>query len=129
LTFLANPRYEPYLECTHASAIIVAENHRNVGKPLIQNANPYLAFLKAVRFFQGDEERPAPGVHPTAVVAKDAAVDRSASVGPRAVVHAGCYVGAGARLGPDAFLYPNVTVRERCEIGARVIIHSGTVIG
>ncbi|TMQ66643.1 MAG: hypothetical protein E6K79_01605 [Candidatus Eisenbacteria bacterium] len=72
LTFLANPKYEPYLACTHASAIIVAENHRNVAKPLIQNPNPYLAFLKAVRFFQGDEERPAQGVHATAVVAKDA---------------------------------------------------------
>jgi UDP-3-O-[3-hydroxymyristoyl] glucosamine N-acyltransferase len=141
LTFLANPRYEPYLACTQASAIIVAENHRNVAKPLIQNANPYLAFLKAVRFFQGEEERPAPGVHATAVVAKDAVVDRTASigphvvlekgcsVGPRAIVQAGCYVGAGARIGAEAFLYPNVTLRERCEIGERVIVHSGTVIG
>ena len=25
--------------------------------------------------------------------------------------------------------YPNVTVRERCAIGARVIVHSGAVIG
>jgi UDP-3-O-[3-hydroxymyristoyl] glucosamine N-acyltransferase len=50
-------------------------------------------------------------------------------VGPRAIVLAGCYVGAGARIGADAFLYPNVTVRERCEIGERVIVHSGTVIG
>ncbi len=29
LTFLANPRYEPYLELTQASAVIVSENHRN----------------------------------------------------------------------------------------------------
>ena len=141
LTFLANPRYEPYLACTHASAIIVAENHRNVGKPLIQNSNPYLAFLKAVRFFQGDDERPAPGVHPTAVLASDASVDstafvgphvvleRGASVGPRSIVQAGCYVGSGVRIGAETLLYPNVTVREGCEIGDRVIVHSGTVIG
>ena len=58
LTFLANPRYEPYLELTQASAVIVSENHRNIGKPLIQNPNPYLAFLKAVRLFAGDAERP-----------------------------------------------------------------------
>jgi len=51
LTFLANRRYEPFLELTQASAIIVAENHRNVGKPLIENPNPYLAFLKAVELF------------------------------------------------------------------------------
>src|SRR5882672_11495017 len=93
LTFLANPRYEPYLACTHASAIIVAENHRNVGKPLIQNSNPYLAFLKAVRFFQGDSERPAPGVHPTAVLAKDVFVDTTAFVGPHVVLERGASVG------------------------------------
>src|SRR5262245_14723565 len=69
LTFLANPRYEPYLEMTRASAIIVAEDCRRISKPIIQNANPYLAFLKAVRLFAGDGERPAPGVDPTAVVA------------------------------------------------------------
>lgn len=141
LTFLANPRYEPYLECTNASAIIVAENHRKSRKPLIQNSNPYLAFLKAVRFFQGESERPAPGVHPTAVLAKDAVVDPSATigahvvlergavVGPRAIVHAGCYVGVKAKIGADTLLYPNVTVRECCELGERVIVHSGAVIG
>jgi UDP-3-O-[3-hydroxymyristoyl] glucosamine N-acyltransferase len=141
LTFLANPRYEPYLERTRASAIIVAENHRNIGKPLIQNANPYLAFLKAVRFFQGEADRPAPGVHATAVVAADASVDplatlgphvvveAGASIGPRTIIHAGCYIGAGTRIGADTLLYPNVTVREGSELGDRVIVHSSTVIG
>jgi len=32
-------------------------------------------------------------------------------------------------VGDDCLLYPNVTIRERCTIGQRVIIHSGTVIG
>src|SRR5262249_16349563 len=67
LTFLANPRYEGYLEATRASAVIVAENHRATEKALIRNPNPYLAFLKAVCFFQGDAPRPEPGLHPTAV--------------------------------------------------------------
>lgn len=141
ITFLANPRYEAYLERTNASAIIVAENHRNIGKPLIQNANPYLAFLKAVRFFQGDDERPKPGIHPSVIVGEGSKIDPTASVGPlvvvesgasigpRAVVLAGCYVGARARIGADSLLYPNVTLRESCEVGERVIVHSGTVIG
>jgi len=141
LTFLANPRYEPYLELTQASAVIVSENHRNIGKPLIQNPNPYLAFLKAVRLFAREVDRPCAGVHPTAVVAEGAIVAQDASIGPhaviepgavigaRAIVHAGCYVGARARLGEDALLYPNVTVREECELGDRVIVHSGTVVG
>src|SRR5512139_2102640 len=126
LTFLANPRYESYLAETRASAIIVAENHLDLDKPLIQNANPYLAFLKAVRFFAGEAERPAPGVHPRAEVATDATVapdahvgplvviERGACVGARSIVHAGCFLGAGAKLGEDVLLYPGVIVREGC---------------
>ncbi|TMQ53152.1 MAG: UDP-3-O-(3-hydroxymyristoyl)glucosamine N-acyltransferase [Candidatus Eisenbacteria bacterium] len=141
LTFLANPRYESYLDQTQASAIIVSENHRSIGKPLIQNPNPYLAFLKAIRLFAGEAERPCAGVHPTAVVSEEAyvaqdasigpyvVIERGASIGARAIVHAGCYVGARARLGDEILLYPNVTVREECVLGDRVIVHSGTVVG
>jgi UDP-3-O-[3-hydroxymyristoyl] glucosamine N-acyltransferase len=32
-------------------------------------------------------------------------------------------------VGDDVTLHANVTVRERCRIGSRVIVHSGTVIG
>ncbi|HEX7077010.1 MAG TPA: UDP-3-O-(3-hydroxymyristoyl)glucosamine N-acyltransferase [Candidatus Eisenbacteria bacterium] len=141
LTFLANPRYEPYLEQTEASAVIVAENHRAIGKPLLQNPNPYLAFLKAVHLFQGEEARPAPGIHPSAVVTGDACVDASAIVGATAVVESGAMIGPGAWIGPGCYvgprasigaqtrLHPNVTLREDCVLGARVIVHSGTVIG
>ncbi|HEU4764052.1 MAG TPA: UDP-3-O-(3-hydroxymyristoyl)glucosamine N-acyltransferase [Candidatus Eisenbacteria bacterium] len=141
LTFLANPRYEPYLEQTRASAVIVAEDHRDLGKPLIQNAHPYLAFLKAVRFFQGEEARPEPGIHPSAVIAADACVDATASIGPHVVIESGarvgplawigpgCYIGAGASIGPETRLHPNVTLREECVLGARVIVHPGAVIG
>ena len=141
LTFLAHPRYEAYLEGTRASAIIVAENHRQIEKPLIQNPNPYLAFLKAVRFFQGDEVRPDAGPHPSAVVAADACVDATAVIGPNAVVESGarigpgawvgpgCYIGARASIGPDVRLHANVTIHEDCVLGARVLVHSGAVIG
>lgn len=141
ITFLAHPRYEEFLEHTQASAVIVAENHRHTKKTLIQNPNPYLAYLKAVRFFQGDASPPKPGVHASAVVAESAHVDPSAqigphvviedgaSVGPRTSVQAGSYVGASAKVGADCTLYPNVTLREGCELMDRVIVHSGTVIG
>lgn len=141
LTFLANPRYEPYLQQTRASAVIVAEDHRDLGKPLIQNPHPYLAFLKAVRFFQGEEARPEPGIHTSAVIAPEACVDATASIGAHVVIEAGatvgplvwigpgCYVGANASIGPETRLHPNVTLREDCVLGSRVIVHPGAVIG
>jgi UDP-3-O-[3-hydroxymyristoyl] glucosamine N-acyltransferase len=141
LTFLANPRYESYLGETRASAIIVAENHRSTEKALIRNSNPYLAFLKAVCFFQGASPPPEPGLHATVVLGPRVDIDPSASlgphvvveegarIGPRARIDAGCFIGAASFVGADAHLYPNVTLREGCELGDRVIVHSGTVIG
>ena len=41
----------------------------------------------------------------------------------------GAYVGEGAHVGEDSVLYPNVTVREGCVVGARVILHASCVVG
>ena len=42
---------------------------------------------------------------------------------------AGCVLGQEVEIGADTWLYPNVTILDRCRLGERVIIHSGTVIG
>jgi UDP-3-O-[3-hydroxymyristoyl] glucosamine N-acyltransferase len=44
-------------------------------------------------------------------------------------LYPGVYIGADSTVGDDSILYPNVVVREGCSIGARVIIHSGSVVG
>jgi UDP-3-O-[3-hydroxymyristoyl] glucosamine N-acyltransferase len=103
--------------------------------------NPYLAFQQAVRVFRPDTFRPAPGIHPSAVVAPGARVGEGASLGPYVVVEdgatlgrdvvimAGGYVGARVTIGDGTFFYPHVVVREECVIGARCILHAGVVIG
>jgi len=52
-----------------------------------------------------------------------------ARVGDRTVVMAGGYIGHAVAIGADSFLYPHVTVREECTIGARCILHPGVVVG
>jgi UDP-3-O-[3-hydroxymyristoyl] glucosamine N-acyltransferase len=51
------------------------------------------------------------------------------TIGARVTLYPGVFVGAGSTIGDDSLLYPNVVVLEGCSIGARVIVHSGTVIG
>lgn len=84
---------------------------------------------------------PAPGVHPTAVVASDARVAPDASIGPHCVLGAGAQVGpgtalaagvvlgAGAVVGRDGRLGPRVVVEQGCRLGDRVVVHAGAVIG
>jgi len=141
VTFLANARYEAHLAETRASAVICDRQPRECAIPLLQVDNPYLAFQQAVRVFRPDLDRPAPGAHPTALVAPGAEVGEGASLGPycvveagarigaRAVLMAGCYVGARAAVGEASLLYPRVVVREDCVVGARCILHAGVVIG
>jgi len=84
---------------------------------------------------------PLPGIHPQAVVAADASVDATATVGPYAVIGSGTTIGArtivhphvvigdGTMVGADCILYPHVSIRERCLVGDRVIVQNGAVIG
>ncbi len=141
ITFLVNPRYEVYLATTRAAAVILAEPRPECALAQLVCADPYFAFLSAVKLFRQERPRPPAGVHPTAVVATDVTLGEGVSVGPYAVIEEGAvledgavvmahsYVGHRACLGRDSFLYPQVVVREDCRLGDRVVVHSGTVIG
>jgi UDP-3-O-[3-hydroxymyristoyl] glucosamine N-acyltransferase len=140
LTFLAHQRYSRYLDTTKASAIIVAFNVPDLPIPSLRAHDPYLTFAKALALFYRPPEFPA-GIHPTAVIAPTATIGPGAAVGPYAVVGARTVVGAHAHIGPhvaiaeDAVIgdhftaFPFVSVRERVQIGHRVVLQSGAKIG
>jgi UDP-3-O-[3-hydroxymyristoyl] glucosamine N-acyltransferase len=142
LTFLANPKYAAFLASTSASAVIVGPSAGAdlSSLPRIKHPNPYLAFARVLELFAGARDFPS-GIHPTAVLAEGAEVEKSAYLGPQvvvesgarikagAVIMAGCFVGAGSEIGENSLVYPNVTIREDVTVGKNVILHSGTVIG
>ncbi|MBI3858266.1 MAG: UDP-3-O-(3-hydroxymyristoyl)glucosamine N-acyltransferase [Planctomycetes bacterium] len=140
ITFLANTKYAPLLASTKASAVIVAEGTA-APLPALSVRNPDLAFGLVAQHLYGAARRPPPGVHPSAVVAKSAKLGKNVSIGAgtvieddvelgdNAVLHPQVYLGRETTVGPDALFYPQVVVREKCRIGARVILHSGTVVG
>lgn len=141
ITFLANSKYESYLATTRASAVI-ADSEEGSPKPVIKVSNPYLAFLKVMSLFsEGYADRFARGVHPTAIVAKSARIAADVSIGAYCFVGEDVVLGArtrilplvcildGVKIGEDCLIYPQVTVREHCLVGDRVILHSGVVIG
>jgi len=139
LTFAENPDYFARAEQSAASAIIVDGEFKSK-KILIRVPNARIGFAKALALFF-PEPTFAPGAHPTAVIAPTAQVDATAHIGPFCVVHeqvrigarsilqGGNHIGAGCQLGEDVNLFPNVTLYPRTEIGNRVRIHAGTVVG
>jgi len=146
ITFLANRRYFPLLKTTHASAVLIEERiavERDASQPplaALRSANPYLAFAHAIELFY-QAPRYAPGIHPTAILAKSARIGEGAHVGPycyvdedveiggNAVLHSFVTIYRGAKIGDDFFAHAHAVVRESCRIGDRVILQNGVVIG
>jgi len=141
ITFVANPKYEAFLETTMASAVI-APPELEVDKPLIRIENPYFAYLKVLNLFADELSVAYPrGIHEQAVVDDRAVFGEDVAVGPFCQICAGAYVGDGTtilagafigqnvEIGRNCLIYPSVTVREGSSIGDRVIIQPGAVIG
>jgi len=140
LTFAENENYFGRAEQSAASAIIVEGAFISSKKTLIRVPNARIAFARILPIFF-PEPAFAPGVHSSAIVPSSANVDSTAHIGPycvlgenvrigpRSVLQAGVYLGANSQLGEEVNLFPNVTIYPGTEIGHRVRVHSGSVIG
>jgi UDP-3-O-[3-hydroxymyristoyl] glucosamine N-acyltransferase len=140
LTFLADPRHAAKLGTTGAAAVVLATDAADVGIPSLRAPDPYVAFVRAVELLH-PRRRPAPGVHPSAVIAASARLGPGAAVGPHvvvgeratlgreAVLHAGVAIYDDVTIGDDFTAHASVVVREGVRIGDRVILHAGAVVG
>ena len=140
LTFAETPEYFAAAEASAATAIIAGNDAASTKKTVIRVANPRLAFAKALAIFF-PEPKFAAGIHPSAVVAASAQVDPTAHIGPhctigaRVKIGANCVLQSGNSVGDDSVLgdetnlFPNATIYSRTQIGKRVRIHAGAVIG
>ena len=140
ITFLSNPKYLSKLGTTQASAIIAGSDVDTLGKPVLRSADPYMSFARALEVFY-PPQRPAAGIHPTAVIAPDVKLGHNASIGPHVVIEAGVEIGndcvlksfvmiyAGVKIGDRFFAHSHVAVRENVSIGNDVMLQNGVVIG
>jgi UDP-3-O-[3-hydroxymyristoyl] glucosamine N-acyltransferase len=140
LVFLAQAKFRPLLEQTKASAAVVPLDLPFSRLPVLRSADPHRTFVLAARLFY-EPYRPAPGIHPAAVVSPSARIGEGVSVGAFSVIGDGVEIGAGTVVFPHVTVYPGVKIgagciihsgvelRESVTIGDRVILHNGVVIG
>jgi UDP-3-O-[3-hydroxymyristoyl] glucosamine N-acyltransferase len=141
-----NERYAKFAATTNASILLVPEGFAAPAPKKDQLflfvKKPSLMFAKVCGKIETlINPKPPRGIHPTAVVDREARVHSSASVGPMcvieagaevhagAVLHAQVYVGSHATIGSNSELKAHATVMNDCEVGTNCIIHSGAVIG
>lgn len=112
---------------------------RALDKPLLLAAEPRLAFARAAKLLR--PANPQRGIHPSASIAATATLGDAIWIGPHAViesdvvigtgtaVEAGAVIGAGSHIGTDCHLYPRVVLYPGVELGDRVVVHAGAVLG
>jgi UDP-3-O-[3-hydroxymyristoyl] glucosamine N-acyltransferase len=140
LSFVTGPRHQAAAIQSRASALLAPPDLPLPGRAVIRVAEPLVAVARLLRVFHA-EPVPAPGVHPTAVVAESARVAEAATVmayavvGPESVVAAGAVLhphvvlGPRCRVGEGSVLHPHVVLREDVDVGRGVTIHAGAVLG
>ena len=145
ISFLVRPQQREAALASRAAAYIVSPALAPAlsGKAnLLLDPQPYLYYARLAALM---DLRVNP--LPVPAVAASARIDASASVSPTAIIEdcvvigagtligdhawigAGTVVGEHCRIGAHTRLHPGVSLLADCDVGERVIIHSGTVIG
>ncbi len=140
ISFVIDARYRPAAEASRAGALLVSEKMSGLSGPLLRSSAPQQALIALLTLFH-PTAAPPPGIDASAIVARDARIDPSASVGALAVIGAGAvvgprvrihplvYVGAGVEVGEGSVLHPRVVLCEGARLGCRVNVQPGAVIG
>jgi UDP-3-O-[3-hydroxymyristoyl] glucosamine N-acyltransferase len=142
LSFLANPKYLPYIFETNAGAVLVNQDlqlDKPVKTTLIRVADAYAAFTKVLEAAQQMQrktgiEQPS-YIDPTASIGKDvyigafAYIGAHAKIGNNVQVYPQAYIGDNVTIDDGSIIYSGVKIYHSCTVGKRCIIHASTVIG
>lgn len=144
LTFATDERYLQRALDSGASAILtdeeLAREQSAPSKPLLLVGSTRAALATLLASFTAELPK-GPFVHPSAIVEPSAVLGADVYVGPfvfvgsgarvgaRSLLETSAHVGAGSSLGEACHLFPRATLLANCDLGNRVIVHPGAVIG
>lgn len=143
LSFLANPKYIPYIYTTESSVVLVNKDfvaEEPVKSTLVRVNNAYEAFASLLELY-AQSKQPKSGIetpsfiHSTAKVGKNlylgafSYLAEKVAVGSNVKIYPQVYVGPNVKIGDNTIIYPGVKIYEDCIIGAHCVVHAGAVIG
>jgi UDP-3-O-[3-hydroxymyristoyl] glucosamine N-acyltransferase len=143
LTFLANPKYTPFIYSTKASIAIVNTDfvaEHAITATLIRVPDAYQAFCKLLEIYnqiQLDKK----GIEEPSFISKNATIGKDVYIGAFSYIGSNVSIGNNVKLYPHTFIGDNVTIKDNttlfagvkiysdCIIGAGCTFHSGVIIG
>lgn len=132
ISFLSNPKYEPYLYTTEASAVIVDksfEPKKAFKTTLIRVESSYTAFTQLLqqyeRIIKGDKR----GIEQPSYIGEGSELGENPYLGAFAYVGSNCKIGKNVKIYPQAYIGDNVKIGDGTVIHSGVKIYNNTIIG
>lgn len=143
LTFLSNPKYNPYLYTTNASIAIVNESfqpEKEISITLIKVENAYKSFSKLLEFYNEVKNnkigREAPSfISESAVIGENEYIGAFSYIGDNVIIgdnvkiYPNSYIGDNTVIGNNCVIFSGVKIYSETQIGNYCKIHSGVIIG
>ena len=143
LSFLANPKYTPYIYTSKASIIIVNKSFtpdKDINATLIKVEDAYASFSQLLELYNqmkfnkvGLSEKA--DVAASSTIGDDVFIGAFTSIAEGAIIeknvkiYPNCYIGENVTIKENTILFSGVKIYHDCIIGANNIIHSGVIIG
>jgi UDP-3-O-[3-hydroxymyristoyl] glucosamine N-acyltransferase len=143
LSFLANPKYEPFIYNTGSSVVIVSKDFKPehpLPCSVIRVDDPYTAIANLLDIYN-QMNKPRTGISTLAFIAGSAKTGKNVFIGEfvyvgenvtiadNAKIYPQVYLGDNVKIGEGTILYPGVKIYHDCEVGKKCTIHAGVVLG
>jgi UDP-3-O-[3-hydroxymyristoyl] glucosamine N-acyltransferase len=132
LAFLSNPKYEPYLYTTGASAVIVSDKldlKKPVSAALIRVSDPYSSFSTLLQYYQAALLASKTGVEEPCFIGSGSEIGEDHYRGAFSYIGTNCKIGTNVRIFPQVYIGDNVTIGDNTTIFAGAKLYSNTIVG
>ncbi len=132
ISFLANPKYEPYLYNTNASVVIIDKNlelKKEVTSNLILVENPYLAFTTLLEEYRKLNSNIKKGIESPSFIGQNTKIGEDSYIGAFAYIGNNCKIGKNAKIWPHVFIGDDVLIGDNVDLQTGVKIYAKTKIG
>ena len=123
ISFLANKKYQKYINTTSANAVIVSTSFDTDDRiNYLLCEDPYLAYAKLSTLFKkSNYELDNPIIDPSAVISNQSKIGKNVSIGANVVIGPNC------TIGNNVIIKANCSIVQDVEIGASCSIDRGAL--
>jgi UDP-3-O-[3-hydroxymyristoyl] glucosamine N-acyltransferase len=140
ISFVTSQRFMKQAHESKACAILLPDGLEVEDKIIIQVPQVWKSVVCLMNLFY-PEPKPNGQIHNTAVIHPGAKLGANVTIGPYSIIENGaaigdhsvigalCYIGENVTIGKYCLIHPNATILKECQLGNRVILNSGAIIG